>query len=934
MSPDQVVSIRERRRSRLRSPLALGLAAVPLLLSGCQRPPRVAITVTPVASEGSPGRVAVRLRIDGVPSKGLDLRGFATADVLKVADLSAAGADGSPIAATVSTEGTSFNNRTLDIPRVVLRGPLPSSIDVRYSVGIGSREGDSHMGFTGRCHGHLGKDFGFAVGRDLFLLPDPPEGLVDLSVAFELPPGWEARAPWAQSGDAFRPGAQGRLAAEHLVSAAIGLGRFRDRSFTIGGTRYVLSFEAGIPEAQEQKVAERLEGTARYVHDLFRRDLGPEYRVLALPKSPSGDEIAGEGWGTGQGETLVPLTADRLHTFALSLIEAYVRHAPYRTEVARPEEFWLVDGVKQLYAWRAVAAAGLVPDEEVVRSLAVGYLLSIGVQGVETNLEAIYSTAGSHRIETESRAPFVLAHLDHELREGSGGKQTLDDLLPVLFGGSRPPSFWTIVPEIRPNFRSEFRTRYVQGKEVIPLGKAYTLSPTRPQPDPPAGPVARRLTVLYTGDTQGYLENCGCKVNQSGGVARRSTALAKLRAADPEALVVDAGSAFVRPEKQLELDFLTRQEQSLYLGTLDVMRYDAAAIGTTELTFGLDYFREETRGLRLPFLASNIRRDGRPIAEGTRVLRSHGVRVGFIGIFEPPYGKSATALFEENTQALTFDDPIETLKREVPSLRRSADLVVALGRLTPYTVRKAAASVPGLDLILSSDYRSPTRIDGNEQHIHPDDQPGFVGATLVGYTSLTNYGLNSVRLGLDARGRIASADFGDVWLYDDTPDDPRIRESLNRFYDRIGRQTAAQEAVAPLFASDETRRNGQYVGAAKCAECHAAEMAQWRRTKHATAYKTLLDRHRHFQPKCVVCHVVGYGTPHGYRLGSPEAVLANVQCEICHGPGAAHAASPSKDNIHREVPATVCLECHTPDHSDHFVYEERLPKVRHDYFDP
>ena len=70
--------------------------------------------------------------------------------------------------------------------------------------------------------------------------------------------------------------------------------------------------------------------------------------------------------------------------------------------------------------------------------------------------------------------------------------------------------------------------------------------------------MTRRLTLVFTGDTQGYLENCGCKVNQSGGVARRSTALAVLRKDDPESLLLDAGSAFVRPEKQRELDFLTR----------------------------------------------------------------------------------------------------------------------------------------------------------------------------------------------------------------------------------------------------------------------------------------------------------------------------------------------------------------------------------------
>jgi len=160
-----------------------------------------------------------------------------------------------------------------------------------------------------------------------------------------------------------------------------------------------------------------------------------------------------------------------------------------------------------------------------------------------------------------------------------------------------------------------------------------------------------------------------------------------------------------------------------------------------------------------------------------------------------------------------------------------------------------------------------------------------------------------------------------------------VRGMLNGFYDQVGRQAAAQESVPPLFASDTERLHGEYVGAARCAACHAEEMAQWKRTKHASAYKTLLDRHRHFQPKCVSCHVVGYGTPRGYRLGMTGESLANVQCEVCHGPGAAHVKAPAAGNIRRAVPAQVCLECHTPDHSDHFVYEERLPKVKHDYYD-
>ena len=39
---------------------------------------------------------------------------------------------------------------------------------------------------------------------------------------------------------------------------------------------------------------------------------------------------------------------------------------------------------------------------------------------------------------------------------------------------------------------------------------------------------------------------------------------------------------------------------------------------------------------------------------------------------------------------------------------------------------------------------------------------------------------------------------------------------------------------------------------------------------------------------------------------------------------AAKAALPP-----RQVPATRCLECHTPDNDDNFVYEVKLPKVDH-----
>jgi predicted metalloprotease with PDZ domain len=917
------------RRSAVR---CLSILLLGLPFAGCSRAPvlRYEVSVDPAR----PGALRVVLSIDPVPAGGLALRGYAAHQVMRVEGLEATSPDGSPLSIESRLETVTVNNRTVDLPRFEVAAGRGGPVRVAWSVAPGTREGDSHVGFTGRCHGYAGPEFVLAAGRGLFLVPQPAEKVRDIEVRFRLPEGWTAMVPWAPAGEGWRPAIGGRFAAEHLVAAPIGLGRFRERHIAAGGDGSLrLAFENSVGAAEEEAAVARIDRVAAYLARLFGRGPGKEYLVIAAPRAPTGDEIAGEGWGTGQGQTFVPMTANRLHRFAENLLDAYLRHAPNRTEVGRPEEYWLVDGLRNFYSWRAVSESGLVPRQEIDRSLAVGYLTSIGMHGVVRDLERLYSQEGTRRAEKEMLAPFVLAVLDRRLREESQGAASLDTVVAAAFRGRKARSLWDALPASKDGPWEEFRERYVKGgADLIPVEDFYRLEAAREKPEPPAGPVARRLQVAYTGKTDGYLENCGCKTNQAGGVARRATVLARLRRSRPDLLVLDAGNLFIRPEKQSSLDFLSRQEQRLYLDLVDRMRYAAAAVGTNELTLGLDHFREHAAAMATPFVAANVLRDGRPIARAALSLAAGGLRVAVLGVFEPPYGRAAASLYEEHTAGLTILDPVETLKREVPALARQADLVIALGRLSPPTIRVIAREVPGLDMVVSSEYDAPAGGEGGAD-LHREDHSGFVGRLLVAYTNLTSYGLMSVGLGVDRDGRIAEAVFEDHWLYEDVPDDPAVRDLLNRFYDRVGRQAAAQESVPPLFADDPERVAGRYVGQARCAACHEDQHKQWMMTKHASAYKTLLDRHRHFQPKCVSCHVVGYGTPHGYRLGMPEQTLANVQCEMCHGPGAAHAAEPSAANIRKVVPEQVCVECHNAEHSDHFVYAERLPRVKHDYFE-
>ncbi len=66
---------------------------------------------------------------------------------------------------------------------------------------------------------------------------------------------------------------------------------------------------------------------------------------------------------------------------------------------------------------------------------------------------------------------------------------------------------------------------------------------------------------------------------------------------------------------------------------------------------------------------------------------------------------------------------------------------------------------------------------------------------------------------------------------------------------------------------------------------------------------------------CGPCHTSGYRADGQVFGGFPGIVgdfsHINITCEACHGPGAAHAAAPSSNNIEIDRTAAACGECHT-----------------------
>ncbi len=107
--------------------------------------------------------------------------------------------------------------------------------------------------------------------------------------------------------------------------------------------------------------------------------------------------------------------------------------------------------------------------------------------------------------------------------------------------------------------------------------------------------------------------------------------------------------------------------------------------------------------------------------------------------------------------------------------------------------------------------------------------------------------------------------------------------------------------IAYLVLPSSLSAQNSYEGVQVCGVCHKTEKSGnqlkiWQDSKHAQAYKVLLtdeakkaspDMDPAKNPKCLKCHVTGYGVD-AKLLGPKYKMEDGVQCESCHGAGSAY----------------------------------------------
>lgn len=149
-----------------------------------------------------------------------------------------------------------------------------------------------------------------------------------------------------------------------------------------------------------------------------------------------------------------------------------------------------------------------------------------------------------------------------------------------------------------------------------------------------AGGSPRTIRIVYTNDTMGYIEPCGCGGRYLGGFARRSTMLSRLVKENPNVVVVDSGNASSMAANV-----------GIIASFMAGMRYDAVGIGASETYYPDEFFRQADKcGLRV---VDTARPESKSVA--TYLIKMvDGVNVGVVsygrdiaGPDAPPQSKQA-----------------------------------------------------------------------------------------------------------------------------------------------------------------------------------------------------------------------------------------------------------------------------------------------------
>jgi hypothetical protein len=289
------------------------------------------------------------------------------------------------------------------------------------------------------------------------------------------------------------------------------------------------------------------------------------------------------------------------------------------------------------------------------------------------------------------------------------------------------------------------------------------------------------------------------------------------------------------------------------------------------------------------------------------------LRLGFLGLSSRPLVQS------ENLPYL-WADPFATAAKWLPVLRAQCDFLIIVACLPNRDAVQLAINNKDIDVILDGykhQFYSPIAQINQSRICYAEDEGRILGELRF----------------VVKRGEPIQAVPMEYPLTSNIQDDPDMaaflataKADISQAQNSLARNSAPP--ATPSTAAGSGPAPSSFLTFQACRPCHERVFSTWANSGHVRAMDTLKRVKKEFDSSCVSCHSTGYGKPGGFVDLYKTPLLANVQCESCHGVGREHAANPASAKMTTKGEAT-CLVCHTKSNSPEFQFDLYWKKIAH-----
>jgi 5'-nucleotidase len=212
----------------------------------------------------------------------------------------------------------------------------------------------------------------------------------------------------------------------------------------------------------------------------------------------------------------------------------------------------------------------------------------------------------------------------------------------------------------------------------------------------------KKITILHTNDTHSHIEPLsGGRNDGKGGVARRAAVVKRVRAENPNTILLDCGDIFQGTP------YFNFYGGELEIKLMSMMGYDAATIGNHDFDNGVEGLYKQLPHAQFDFVISNYDLKNTILDGHTlpyKIIVKDGIRIGLMGVGIELKGLVDPKMYKETV----YNDPVTVAQDLAKTLRyeQHCDIIICMSHLG-YSYRddkisdlKLARLTSGIDLII------------------------------------------------------------------------------------------------------------------------------------------------------------------------------------------------------------------------------------------